>query len=139
MSQDNVAVSGSKAGQGQKYVFETEFKRYEVDADSEQGVTFQSLRAGPEKIKYLVENGTETTKETGGGPIMQREKGAWRFCNVGQLEYMFLADDGTESETELERKCKEIEQVDEKRAFICENATKIREWPERIHREENLV
>jgi hypothetical protein len=138
MSQDNLAVFGSKAGQCQKYVFETEFKRYEVDADSEKGITFQSLRTGPEKIKYLIENGKETTKETGGS-IMQPEKGAWRFCNLGQLEYMFLADNGSESETELERKCKEIKQLDEKKAFICSNATKIREWPERIHREENLV
>jgi hypothetical protein len=52
---------------------------------------------------------------------------------------MFLADNGSESETELERNCKKIKQLDEKRAFICSNATKIREWPERIHQEENLV
>jgi hypothetical protein len=138
MSQDNPAISGSKSGQCQKYVFETELKRYEVDADSEKGITFQSLHTGPEKINYLVENGKETTKETGGS-IMQPEKGAWRFWNLGQLEYMFLADNGSESETELERKCKEIKQLDEKKAFICSNATKIREWPERIHRQENLV
>jgi hypothetical protein len=52
---------------------------------------------------------------------------------------MFLADDGSESETELERKYKEIEQQDEKKAFFYKNATKIRERPERIHREENLI
>jgi hypothetical protein len=46
---------------------------------------------------------------------MQPEKGAWRFCNLGQLEYMFLADNASESVTELERKCKEIKQLDEKK------------------------
>jgi hypothetical protein len=62
------------------------------------------LRTGPEKIKYLVENGKETTKKTGGS-IMQPEKSAWRFCNLGKLEYMFLADNGSEPETEFERDC----------------------------------
>jgi len=68
---------------------------------------------------------------------MQPEKGGWRFCNLGRLEYMFLADNGSEPETEFERDYKEIKQLG-KKAFICSNATKIREWPERIHREENL-
>jgi hypothetical protein len=72
------------------------------------------LHTGPEKIKYLVVNGKETTKETGGS-IMQPEKGAWRFCNLGQLEYKFLADNASESVTELERNCKEIKQLDEKK------------------------
>ena len=72
---------------------------------------------------------------------MKPEKGAWRFCNLGQLEYMFLADNGSEPETEFERDCnlKEIKQLEEKKAFICSNATNIIEWPERVHREENLI
>lgn len=63
----------------------------------------------------------------------------WRFYNSGQLEYMFLADDGSKAETLLERQYKDIEQLDEKKRFFHENSTKIREWPKRIHREENLV
>ena len=72
MSQGNSAISGSKAGQCQKYVFETGFQHYEVGADSEKGIIFQSLRTGPEKIKYLVENGKETTKETAAQLCNQR-------------------------------------------------------------------
>ncbi len=75
MPQDDSAVSSPGAARPQKYVFETEFKLYEVNTQSEKGITFQNLSTGPEKIKFLVENGKETTKETG-GRIMQPEKGA---------------------------------------------------------------
>lgn len=146
MPQDDIdtIVSSSGAGNPEKYIYETEFKVYEVDAQSEKGRTFQSLSTGPEKIKFLIENGKETTKETG-GRIMQHEKGSWRQYNVGQIQYMFRADDGPEfeDESELERKCKELEQrggtLEEKKGFFHRNATKIREWPERIQRKENLV
>ena len=52
MSQGNSAISGSKAGQCQKYVFETGFQRYEVDADSEKGIIFQSFayRTGEDQV-----------------------------------------------------------------------------------------
>lgn len=70
---------------------------------------------------------------------MQWEKGAWRFYNLGQIEYMFLADDGSDTKTQLEKRYKKIDGSDEKKAFFFENATKIRGWPERIHRKENLV
>lgn len=75
MSQGDFSLSNAKTGSPMKYVFETEFKLYELDAQSEKGVFFQSLSTGPEKIKFLVENGRITTKETG-GRIMQQEKGA---------------------------------------------------------------
>ena len=133
MSSNNTAMSASESGHPSKFVYETEFKLYEVEAQSAEGRTFQNLSAGPEKIKFLVENGTVTTKETG-GRIMRPEKGAWRFYNVGQLEYMFLVDDGTKSETELEGRYKGLGQSEEKKAFFYQNATKIREWPERIQR-----
>ena len=70
---------------------------------------------------------------------MRKEPGAWRFYNVGQLEYMFLAEDESGSETQAERRVKEIQDLEEKKRFFLQNATKIREWPERIRREENLV
>jgi hypothetical protein len=134
------AISGSKAGQCQKYVYETGFQRYEVDADSEKGIIFQSFayRTGEDQVSRREWQGDN--KKTGGS-IMQPEKGAWRFCNLSQLEYMFLADNGSEPETEFERDCnlKEIKQLEEKQTVICSNATKIREWSERIHREENFV
>lgn len=123
--------------ENEKYAFEDETKLYEIDSQSEKGREFARLSTGPEKIGFLKENGQETTKETG-GRVMLPNKGAWRFYNVCQLEYMFRADDDDSSESSLEKQCKEIEGVDKKKGFFLKNATRIREWPERIQRMENL-
>ena len=138
MTQDNSTVSPSETEHAEMYTFESETNVYEIDAQSETGRAFQDLSTGPEKINFLKENGRETTKETG-GRIMLPEKGAWRFYNVGQLEYMFRADDASDSESQLEKLCKDIEGLDEKKEFFLKNATRIREWPQRIRRVENLV
>jgi hypothetical protein len=47
-----LTLAFSKAGQCQKYVFETGFQRYEVDADSEKGIIFQSFayRTGEDQV-----------------------------------------------------------------------------------------
>ncbi|TGO12714.1 hypothetical protein BTUL_0083g00170 [Botrytis tulipae] len=111
---------------------------YEIDAQSEAGREFQKLSTGPEKIQFLKENGVKTTKETG-ERIMIPGKEAWRHYNVGQLEYMFRADDDSGVESQLEKQCKDIRGIDEKKKFILKNATKIRVWPERIHRVDSLV
>jgi hypothetical protein len=132
MTQHNSAV-----GYVENYTFESEATIYEIEAQSEKGRNFQILSSGPEKIQFLKENGERKVKEIG-GRIMVPQNGAWRFYNNGQLEYMFRADDMSGCETELEKQCKKIKELDEKKAFLEKNATKIREWPERCQRKANL-
>jgi len=137
MAQENSTAPTAGGARSQTYIFETETKLWEIEGQSDEGRELQSLSTGSKKIQFLKENGKETTKESS-ERIMLHQPGAWRFCNVGQLEYMFRADDDTGSESELERQCKEIEGNEQKKEFFVRNATRIREWPERIHRVENL-
>lgn len=88
MSQNNTTPPSPQSGHREKYIFETEIKRFEIDSYSEKGSLYRNLSTGPEKIKFLIENGLEVTKETD-GRIMQLEKEAWRFYNEEQIEYIF--------------------------------------------------
>jgi len=140
MPPDTSTISAPETTHAETYTFENETELYSLDSQFDKGKEFQALSFGPEKIKFLQEYGRQTKKETRQDKrIMISKKGAWRFYNVGQLEYMFRADDDDDSESALERQCKEIERVEEKKEFFLKNATRIREWPERIQRVENLV
>jgi hypothetical protein len=140
MTTENSTVSAPETSPTEKYTFETEDQIYEIDAHSDKGREFQALSTGPEKIKFLQQNGRKTTKELGREQrIMLARKGAWRFYNVGQLEYMFRADNDDDSESPLEKQFKELKGIDERKEFFLMNVTRIREWPERIQRVENLV
>jgi hypothetical protein len=113
------------------YSFESESQLFEMPIDSDFGQKFRALTSAAEKTAFLKGSGKETMKEVG-GRIMIPQKGAWYHCNVDQLEYLILV------ESELGAQYGRIHDVEEKKEFFEKNATRIREWPERIVRNQHF-
>jgi hypothetical protein len=114
------------------YAFESESQLFEIPVDCDKGHEFQALSSADEKLRYLKENGKETTKEVG-GRIMIPQKGAWYHRNLGQIEYLIPV------ESELGEQYGVIKDNGAEKVFWEKNVTRIREWPERIVRNQDFL
>ena len=126
MAQESQATDASTT-----YTFESESQLFEIPIDSDKGRAFHSLSSVDAKLRYLKEKGKETTKQVG-GRIMIPQKGAWYHRNVGQIEYLIPV------ESEVGERYGAIKDTEEKKTFWEKNVTRVREWPERIVRNQHF-